>query len=125
MFSSHRSLTPVALAFGVIIAGPLITTAISSHPVGRLNPLSVSIIGGDLHAQEEDQEDGCEDINGDERECTPSEEYDQCIEDADDAWFQCRLEADGFWEKYRCDVGGDLDRIACLADLLDAISPFN
>lgn len=119
MFSSHRSLIPVALALGVIIAGPLITTAISSHPGGRLSPLAVSVIGGDLHAQEE----GCEDLNGDERECTASEEYDQCISDADDAWLQCRLDGDTNWEDFVCDVKGDLDRLACLADLIEAVIP--
>lgn len=99
----HNTRTLIAAAL-VMIAG----LAVPDMSAGR-----------DLHAQE------CTDSTGDERDCTGTEEFWQCIADAHDAYAQCKDSADGFGDRVICFIAWDLDKAACWSDLFDAISPFH
>lgn len=54
----------------------------------------------------------CYDINGFERPCTHTEEYERCIWAAEESLQQCMEDA-GFWERARCRFRHDWDEFAC------------
>lgn len=60
----------------------------------------------------------CQNQDGTERNCTPSENVAQCQADADDAHSQCLSNAGNMWERGSCHIGRGADGVGCAAGLI-------
>lgn len=58
------------------------------------------------------QEAECTDRNGNERECTFTEEVGECFWSAGESYAEC-WEDSGFWGRIGCVIAFDLDYLAC------------
>ena len=71
----------------------------------------------------------CKNKDGTPRECTPSENLDQCGRDAVDAVRQCREAADTFMGDVFCELGYAGDAAACWREFMEELGlpwpPFN
>ncbi len=76
-------------------------------------------------ARESQEGSECENQDGSDRGCTPSENLQQCTDDAVDAVEQCIAGARGLLGRVGCEVGYVIDMAACLGEVVQvAIKPF-
>ena len=59
----------------------------------------------------------CQNQDGTDRECTPSENARQCVANANDARDQCLESAEGKWARFDCHLGRVVDQVGCSAGL--------
>lgn len=79
--------------------------------VGFALVMTLALSAGPLLAE-------CQNQDGTDRECTPSENARQCLDDANDAHAQCLDEADGAWDRGGCHFGRAADGVGCAAGLV-------
>lgn len=60
----------------------------------------------------------CQNKDGTARECTPSENATQCLDNANDAHSQCLDRAGSKWDRGSCHIGRGIDGVACAAGLI-------
>ena len=60
----------------------------------------------------------CQNQDGTDRECTPSENARECVANANDAQAQCLDNSEGRWARGGCHVGRAVDGVACAAGLI-------
>ena len=60
----------------------------------------------------------CQNQDGTDRECTPSENARECLANADDAHAQCLDNSDGLWARGGCHFGRAVDGLGCAAGLV-------
>ena len=61
----------------------------------------------------------CQNQDGTDRECTPSENARECLANASDAHAQCLDAAEGFWQRVDCGIGRAVDHIGCSAGMFE------
>lgn len=61
----------------------------------------------------------CHTMDGSPRECTPSEEFQQCVDNAEDAFAQCEnSRSRTYLNKVGCSLSWAIDRASCSVDLV-------
>ena len=63
----------------------------------------------------------CQNRDGTERECTPTENWRKCKNNARDAYHQCYREAGSGLGRFGCAMGYDLDTGACHKDFVEEV----
>ena len=53
-------------------------------------------------------------LGGSKRQCTLTENFGQCLRDADDAYWQCRRKRPGFFGAARCSLAYNIDVASCV-----------
>ena len=69
---------------------------------------------------------GCKNKDGTPRECTPSENFNRCMDDVQDAYDQCVAQERGLLGEIACGLGFAIDAVGCVGEgLVETVLPIN
>ena len=103
-----------AAAIAIMAVSPAIASFADVHLDGVALAIVGMVVGEPVSAQE------CTDMDGDERECTVTEDASRCLAAARDSAAQC-IDANPWWTEAGCYVVLAVDTAACTIDFIGGV----